>query len=112
MFASFEYYLNEYGGTKIKTAEDYKYLSQKASRYIKQYTNEVNKDSMDCECDLSEYLESVEKQGNMTSESIPNAYSVGYATIDASTKTKKINEILELYLGNKYSPVGIVKVIN
>lgn len=112
MFTSFEYYLNEYGGTKIKTAEQYKYLAQKANRYIRQYTRDVDKDVMDCECELSEYLESVDKQGNMTSESIPNAYSVSYGTVDANTKSKRISEILGLYLGNKYSPVGIVKVIN
>lgn len=112
MFASFEYYLNEYGGKRIQTAEDYKYLSQKASRYISQYTNVVDKDSMDCECELSEYLQSLDKQGNMTSESIPNAYSVSYGNVDTNTKSKRISEILELYLGKKYSPVGIVKVIN
>lgn len=112
MFASFEYYLNEYGGTKIKTAEEYKYLSQKAGRYIRQYTNVVDDDSKACECDLSEYLQGINKQGNISSETIPNAYSVSYGSVDASTQSKKISEILELYLGNKYSPVGIVKVIN
>ena len=112
MFADFEYYLNEYRGTKIKTREEYLYLAQKSCRYIQKYTNETNSDTKDCECALSEYLQTINKQGNMTSESIPNAYSVSWSANDKTTRMREINSILELYLGNKYSSVGIVKVIN
>ena len=112
MFADFQYYQNEFKGTKIKTADEYKYLGQKASMYIKKYTREVNSDTMACECALSEYLQMVAQQGNMTSESIPNAYSVSWGANDNATRMSEINSILELYLGNVYSSVGIVTIIN
>ena len=112
MFADFQYYQNEFKGTKIKTADEYQYLGQQASMYIKRYTNQVNSNTMACECALSEYLQSVAQQGNMTSESIPNAYSVSWGANDKTTRTKEINSILELYLGNEYSSVGIVKITN
>ena len=38
MYADFEYYKNTFKGTKIKNADEYAYLGQEASRYIKQYT--------------------------------------------------------------------------
>lgn len=112
MFANFEYYTNEFGGTKIQDENEYKYLGKQASRYIKQYTDEVNDDTMACECAISEYLQKSIKQGNMTSENIPSAYSVSWSANDNSTKISEINAILELYLGGKYySSVGICKVI-
>ena len=40
MFADYEFYKNQFGGTKIKTANEYKYLGQQASQYIKQYTDQ------------------------------------------------------------------------
>lgn len=112
MFADYEFYTKEFGGTKIKTDTQYKYLGQIASRYIEKYTKEVNTDTKFCECALVEYLESSIKQGNITSESIPNAYSVSYASNDKATQMSEISSILELYLGDKYSSVGIVTVIN
>jgi hypothetical protein len=112
MFADFNYYQNEFKGTKIKTTDEYQYLGQQASMYIKRYTKDVNETTKSCECALSEYLQSVTQQGNMTSESIPNAYSVSWGANDKATRTKEINSILELYLGNEYSSVGIVKIIN
>lgn len=111
MFADFEYYQNEFGGTKISTEAEYKYLGQQASRYILKYTNEVDKDTKDCESALAEYLQSANKQNGISSESIPNAYSVSYKTSDYTTKMSEINAILELYLGDKYSSVGIVTLI-
>lgn len=112
MFASYEYYKEHFGGTKIATAEEYKYLAQQASRYIAKYTNDINDDTQTCECALSEYLQSANKQGNMTSESIPNYYSVSWSANDRATRENEIAAILELYLGQYYSSVGIVKVIN
>lgn len=112
MFADYEFYTKEFGGTKIKADTQYKYLGQIASRYIEKYTKEVNTDTKFCECALVEYLESSIKQGNITSESIPNAYSVSYASNDKATQMSEISSILELYLGDKYSSVGIVTVIN
>lgn len=112
MFADFEYYKDTFKGTKIKTAEEYAYLGQEASRYIKPYTSIADEDSMSCECALVEYLQAEKRQGNITSETIPNAYSVSYSANDKATRISEINSILELYLGNKYSSVGIVKIIN
>lgn len=112
MFADFDYYKDTFGGTKIKTEQDYVYLAKQSSRYISKYTTDVNDDTQDCECALSEYLQGAERQNGITSESIPNAYSVSYATKDNATKMSEINAILELYLGDKYSTVGIVKVIH
>lgn len=112
MFADYIYYKTTFKGTKIKTPEEYYYLANQADRYIIKFTNKVNKDTKDCECALSEYLQDVKKQGNISSESIPNAYSVSYGSNDKSTQMSTINSILELYLGNIYSSVGIVKVIN
>lgn len=112
MFADFQYYQNDFKGTKIKTADEYQYLAQQSSKYISKYTTEVNDDTKSCECALSEYLQVVKQQGNMTSESIPNAYSVSWGASDKNTRMSEINTILELYLGNKYSSVGIVKIIN
>lgn len=111
MFADIDYYLNDYGGTQLKTADEYKYLSKQASRYIIKYTQEVNDDTKACECALVEYLDRANKQGNMTSESIPSAYSVSWSANDKATRMSEINAILELYLGDKYSSVGIVKLI-
>lgn len=109
MFADFLYYKNYFKGNKIKSSDDYIHLAQEASRYIKKYTSEVNEDTQDCECALVEYLQVAERQGNIASESIPNAYSVSYNT--SSSKKISINEILETYLGAKYTPVGIVTLI-
>ena len=105
MFADFEYYKNGYGGTKIQTEAEYKYLGQQAS------TSVVNVDTKDCEGALAEYLQGASKSGGISSETIPNAYSVSYATKDEATKMSEISAILELYLGDLYSSVGIVKLI-
>ena len=111
MFADYEYYTQTFGGTKIKNADEYKYLGQQGARYIAKYTTEVNADTMDCECALAEYLQSANKSRGINSESIPNAYSVSYSTNDRTTMMSEINAILELYLGDKYSAVGIVELI-
>ena len=112
MFADYEFYKKEYGGTKIESDAEYKYLAQQASRYIKQHTNEVNEDTKLCECAISEYLQKSTKQGNLTSETIPNFYSASWGAHDSKTVISEINSILELYLSDKYSSVGIVKLIN
>ena len=112
MFADFKFYTEQFGGTKIKTEDEYKYLGQQASRYIEKYTTVNDANTKFCECALVEYLESSTRQGNITSESIPNAYSVSYGSNDKTTRMSEINSILELYLGDKYSSVGIVNVIN
>ena len=109
MFADFEYYKNFFKGTKIKSSDEYVYLAQEASRYIKKYTSDIDADTKACECALVEYLQLENRQGNIASESIPNAYSVSYNT--GSSKKISINEILETYLGAKYTPVGIVTLI-
>lgn len=111
MFADFEYYKNGFGGRKIQSEQEYRNLGQKASRYILKYTSEVNADTKDCECALADYLQSVDKSDGISSETIPNAYSVSYANKDKATKMSDIQEILELYLGDLYSAVGIVKLI-
>lgn len=112
MFADFEYYTNEFGGSKIKDEKEYKYLGQQASKYIEKYTKDVNENTQSCECAISEYLQRANKQGNMTSESIPNAYSVSWGANDTSTRNSEIYAILELYLGDRYlTSVGIVDVI-
>lgn len=111
MFADFNYYREHFGGDKIKSEAEYKYLGQQASKYISKYTQIVDDDSKACECAISEYLQSANKQGNMTSESIPNAYSVSWSANDRKTRTSEINAILALYLGDKYSSVGIAKII-
>lgn len=111
MFANFDYYIDNYYGKKIQTEEEYIYLAQKSCKYIERYTREKTKDTKDCECAICEYLQDVNKQKNITSESIPSAYSVSYATKDSTTIMEDINDILELYLGDIYSSVGIVKII-
>lgn len=111
MFADFQYYQQTFGGTKIQTADEYKYLAQQADRYILKYTAEVNSDTKDCEGALAEYLQTANKSTGINSETIPNAYSVSYATKDNTTKMSEINAILELYLGDKYSAVGIVELV-
>ena len=111
MFADFNYYQNTFGGTKIQNADEYKYLGQRASRYIMKYTDKVDVDTKDCECALAEYLQSATKSNGINSETIPNAYSVSYATKDKSTIEDEIGEILGLYLGDIYSSVGIVHLI-
>lgn len=113
MFADYEYYKNKFKGTKITSANEYEYLAQEASLYIKnQHINNSGDDVKSCECAIAEYLQSSKKQGNMTSESIPNFYSASWSANDKKTRMSEINAILELYLGNKYSSVGIVKVID
>ena len=110
MFADFEYYKGVFKGKKITNEDDYIYLSQEASRYIARITDEVTDNTKACECALVEYLQASKRQGNIASESIPNAYSVSYAS-NNTTKVNDINSILELYLGDKYSSVGIVRLI-
>ena len=113
MFADFEFYKNIFKGTKIKNADEYTYLGQEASRYIEKHTNKIDDNTKMCECAIVEYLQNSKKQGNISSETIPNAYSVSYASNNSSSvKISEINSILELYLGDKYSAVGIVKIIN
>ena len=112
MFADFEYYKNTFKGTKINNDDEYAYLGQEASRYIKPYTSIADEDSKSCECALVEFLQSSKKQGNMTSESIPNFYSASWSANDKTTRMSEISVILELYLSDKYSSVGIVKIIN
>ena len=48
--------------------------------------------------------------GNVASENI-DGYSVSYITKETTTIDKEIGEILELYLGDLYSSVGIVNLI-
>jgi len=112
MFADYKFYTQEFGGTKIESEAEYKYLAQRASRYIKQYTDVVDEDTRMCECAISEYLQKSTKQGNLTSENIPNFYSVNFGANDSKTVMSEINSIIELYLSDKYSSVGIVKLIN
>lgn len=109
MFADFDYYKNVFKGKKIASAEEYEYLANEASRYIKRVTTDINEDTMMCECSLVEYLQAVKQQGNIASETIPNAYSVSYSS--GASKIIQINSILELYLGDKYSSVGIATLI-
>lgn len=111
MFADFEYYKNTFGGTKITTEAEYNYLGKQASRYILKYTSEVNTDTKDCEGALAEYLQGANKSTGISSETIPNAYSVSYATTDHDTKMEEIEAILELYLGDLVSSVGIVTLV-
>ena len=111
MFADFDYYKETFKGKKIANADDYEYLAHEASRYISRITTEITEDTMMCECSLVEYLQAVKQQGNITSESIPNAYSVSYASGGSATKINDINSILQLYLGDKFSSVGIVTLI-
>lgn len=111
MFANYTYYTDVFKGTKIKSEEEYDYLGQQASRYISRYTDVVDDNSKSCECAIVEYLQSSKKQGNIASESIPNYYSASYTANDKSTRMSEINAILSLYLGERYSAVGIVKVI-
>ena len=114
MFANYQYYTENFKGTKIKNENEYTYLGQQASMYIKKYTNIVDDNTKSCECALSEYLKDSLKKSNITSESIPNAYSVSY---ESGTNTAtSIQSILELYLGgigNKYGyfSVGAVNLI-
>lgn len=110
MFADFEYYEEVFKGKKITNADDYQYLSQEASRYISRVTTEITDNTKACECALVEYLQSAKRQGNIASETIPNAYSVSYSSSSGS-KISDINSILELYLGDKFSSVGIVTLI-
>lgn len=113
MFADYEYYTGCFGGTIVENEKDFNYFSRQASRYILRHTDIVNDATKDCECALVEYLMKSDQQGNMTSESIPNAYSVSWSANDSGAKLKEINSVLELYLGDLYcSSVGIVKVIN
>ena len=111
MFAGYEYYKSVFKGTKITSADEYSYLGQQASMYIKHYTNKDSENVKACECAIAEYLQSSKKQGNMTSESIPNFYSASWGANDKNTRESEINAILELYLGSKCSSVGIVKII-
>ena len=111
MFADYDFYVNSFGGTKIQNADEYKYLGQKASRYIMKYTTKVNIDTKECECAIAEYLQNATKSNGINSETIPNAYSVSYATKDSATIEDEIGEILGLYLGKLYSSVGIVHLI-
>lgn len=111
MFADYNFYVENFGGTKIQNADEYKYLAQKASRYILRYTDEVNIDTKECECALAEYLQSATKSNGISSETIPNAYSVSYTAKDKTTFEDEIGEILGLYLGGLYSSVGIVHLI-
>jgi len=111
MFANFAYYNDTFGGSKIKTEAEYKYLAQQGDRYIMRYTQEVSADTKDCECALAEYLQSNNITSGISSETIPSAYSVTYNTKDKATFMSEINAILELYLGDKFSAVGIVKLV-
>ena len=105
MFADYNYYTNTFKGAKIKDADEYTYLAQQACLYIKKYTDEVNESTKNCECAISEYLQASTKQGNMTSENIPNYYSVSWSANDRKTNLTEISSIIELYLG--YSTVGV-----
>ena len=111
MFADYEYYTNTFGGTSIKDENEYKYLAQQADRYIVRYTTETTTDTKDCEGALAEYLQKANVSGGISSETIPSAYSVTYATADQKARMSEISAILELYLGDKYSAVGIVKLV-
>lgn len=111
MFADINYYRNNFGGSQIKTEAEYKYLAQQGDRYIMRYTSEVNTDTKDCECALAEYLQRNSMARGISSETIPSAYSVTYNTKDRATFMSEVNAILELYLGDKFSAVGIVKLV-
>lgn len=110
MFADLTYYLGTFKGTKVKNIGDYEYLGREASRHISKVTTEINEDTKDCECALVEYLFDYKRQGNIASESIPNAYSVSYKSAN-SNYLAEISEIIAFYLGDKYSAVGIVDLI-
>ncbi len=111
MFADYEYYTESFGGSKIKDEAEYKYLAQQADRYIMRYTSVVSNDTKDCEGALAEYLQGNNITSGITSETIPSAYSVTYNTKNKDTFMSEINAILELYLGDKFSAVGIVKLV-
>ena len=112
MFADYNYYTNEFGGTKIKNENEYKYLGQQACKYIEKYTKEKNDNTKACECAISEVLQASLGQSNITSESIPNAYSVSYSENSIGKLTRSIDELLSLYLGDEiFTSVGTVRLI-
>lgn len=106
MFADYSYYTGTYKGTKITSANEYTYLAQKADFYIKRYDTVTSDNTKMCECALSEYL--LTTNGNVASESIQGAYSVSYNS--GSDHNQEIGNILELYLGDKYTPVVAFKI--
>lgn len=115
MFADYNYYTNKFGGTMIQDDTEYKRFGQQSSRYIINFAPRICKDNEDakmCECAISEKLYTFNTRGNITSESVPNFYSVSYGSNDIKSLNREIQDLLELYLGNKYSSVGACRVIN
>lgn len=109
MYASFEYYHSEYGGTAITSADSYKYYGNLAAQYIEQATfgraTAKNEKVRSCECRVAEILASnhenlVEGEREVKSESV-GGWSRTFAENKRSDEALagKITEAIHLYLG-------------
>lgn len=106
MIADFDYYVNQYKGIAIESADVYDYFAERASERLAPYPLELvcDVDALKrCACRVADILYSADKSnkssGGKASESVSGYYTVTYSTVDEAQIDKSIANAVMLYIG-------------
>lgn len=109
-YADYMFYVNDYKGILITSADDYAYFAERAGDELAPFANRVP-DTEDaqtalkrCACRIADILYGDWKQSKngvskISSESVSGYYSVSYATPTCGQVRLQINSAIALYLG-------------
>lgn len=109
-YADYMFYVNEYKGILISSADDYAYFAERAGDELAPFANRVP-DTEEaqtalkrCACRIADILYGDWKQSKngvskISSESVSGYYSVSYATPTYGQVRLQINSAIALYLG-------------
>lgn len=119
-YADYMFYVNDYKGILITSADDYAYFAERAGDELAPFANRVptTDDGQTalkrCSCRITDILYGDWKQSKngvskMSSESVSGYYSVSYATPTYGQIRLQINSAITLYLGRYF--LGAKKVM-
>lgn len=109
-YADYMFYVNDYKGILITSADDYAYFAERAGDELAPFANRVptTDDGQTalkrCACRIADILYGDWKQSKngvskINSESVSGYYSVSYATPTYGQVRLQINSAIALYLG-------------
>ena len=104
------FYVNDYKGILITSADDYAYFAERAGDELAPFANRVpeNEDAQTalkrCACRITDILYGDWKQSKngvskISSESVSGYYSVSYATPTYGQIRRQVNSAIALYIG-------------
>lgn len=120
-YADYMFYVNDYKGILITSADDYAYFAERAGDELAPFATRVPVEDTEaqnalkrCSCRITDILYGDWKQSKngvskMSSESVSGYYSVSYATPTYGQIRLQINSAITLYLGRYF--LGAKKVM-